>query len=290
MTSDINITAATVVAIQGESISTITPTDGYVLTWSTGDGYWTPKPILTTGLRKEYFTNSGTWICPVGITNILVIGTGGGGGGAGGSYYSLPGGGGGASIQQTQYVSVSPGISYTVTIGAGGSGGTAGTVGVDPIIGTDGGATTLVNGGVNYFYTLGGGKAGFDGASGNNGISGPPFTNSIGWATISGTQIALIPGCGGYGSVAQGNGMKNSIGGYVGGTLGSSGGGGGGGAGPQGAGGNGGNGSTGSAAGNGSTASNNTGAGGGGGGMGNWTGNNGGAGGVGGSGYLYIIY
>jgi hypothetical protein len=78
--SDIN---GTVTGLQGNSVSSEEPTDGYVLTWNAMDGYWSPKP---TQLNQQttYFTSSGTWICPDNVTQVLLIGAGGGGGGGGG--------------------------------------------------------------------------------------------------------------------------------------------------------------------------------------------------------------
>ena len=37
-----------------------------------------PINVPTTGLTTVYFTSSGTWTCPDGVTNILVIAAGGG--------------------------------------------------------------------------------------------------------------------------------------------------------------------------------------------------------------------
>lgn len=290
MTSDINITAATVVAIQGESISTITPTDGYVLTWSASDGYWVPKPAPTTGLRKDYFINSGTWTCPVGVTNVLVIGAGGGGGGSGARDYYNGGGagaGGSGSIQQVSYVSVVPSTVYTITIGAGGSGGMGASNGSNSngTDGSDGTPTTIVNSGTTYFYALGGGRSSFDGVV--------AFAGFPTWTLSNGTSLSPLPGNGQSFSTFPST--KNYIGGYISGIFGSNatgninGGGSGGGAGPQGAGGNGGNGSTGSNGSNGSSGASNSGAGAGSGGGGGGFGA-GGNGGNGGSGYLYIVY
>jgi len=74
---------------------------------------------------KATFSSSGTWTCPAGITEVIVLGTGGGGGGAGSSGSEQATGGLGSG-QRMQFVSVVPNTAYTVTIGAGGSGGAAG--------------------------------------------------------------------------------------------------------------------------------------------------------------------
>jgi hypothetical protein len=314
MTSDIN---GTVVAIQGVAVSSTTPTDGYVLTYVAADSEWEPKPVSAGTIDGYvYFTSSGTWTCPAGVTSVLCIGAGGGGGGSGGwcrqdGSVGFGGGGGGAAIQQTQYVITTPGTNYSITIGAGGSGGNGGSgVSDEPgNPGSDGSPTKMTYSSTNYFYTLGGGGGGSSAFGGDpNWASGTPFAGTIsngGWIASSyGNYYSLLPILPGAGGNAANNngvvntqaGMMNFIGGYSGGSAGSNGytssfgGGGGGGAGPQGVGGNGGNGSTtnGVAGSNGSNASINTAAGGGGGGGGYYS--SGGNGGAGGSGYLYIVY
>ena len=213
-------------------------------------------------LVKQYFTSSGSWTAPAGITEALIIAAGGGGGGgAGGSVQA--GSGGGGAIQKHVYVSVTPNTSYTITIGSGGAGGNG-----SPIAGADGGTTSF--GTIAYFK----GGAGGDRDHGGSNVAG--LTGNVT------TQIPAGGGIGSSGTPAAGN--KNWVGNgsYTGGSAGTGSiGGGGGGAGPQGNGANGGN-----ATANGSNASANTGAGGGGGG----TAGGGTTGGNGGSGYLYVIW
>jgi hypothetical protein len=311
MASDIN---GTVEGIQGNAVEAGTlgsTEDGYVLTWVNANSEWQPLPVTvpTSGLTTDYFTSSGTWTCPAGITNVLVIGAGGGGGGAGGGSQANgtgAGGGGGGSLQQTSYMLVTPGSEYTITIGAGGSGGSGGSHFGNS--GDDGTATTIVYSSTTLFYALGGGGAGgnADGGESIIFVCGTSYANNqsqnngwVGYYNGSVVPLPSMPGFGGNGIESNGtgsqSGMQNYVGGFSGGSAGanatgvSAGGGGGGGAGPQGAGGNGGNGSTGGAGSAGSNGGSNTAAGGGGGGSGNDNGN-GGAGGNGGSGYLYIIY
>jgi hypothetical protein len=70
------------------------------------------------------FTSVGTttWTPPTGVYSVeyLVVG---GGGGAGNGYDNAGGGGGGAGMVLAGNVAVTPGTSYTVTVGAGGAGG-----------------------------------------------------------------------------------------------------------------------------------------------------------------------
>jgi hypothetical protein len=75
------------------------------------------------------FTSGGTFVCPAGVTvaEVLVVG-GGGGGGAfatnSGPRLQVAGGGGGGEVV-IGTVPVTPGTSYTVTVGTGGAGGIA---------------------------------------------------------------------------------------------------------------------------------------------------------------------
>ena len=75
------------------------------------------------------FTSGGTFVCPAGVTvaEVLVVG-GGGGGGAfatnSGPLLRVAGGGGGGEVV-IGTVPVTPGTSYTVTVGTGGAGGIA---------------------------------------------------------------------------------------------------------------------------------------------------------------------
>lgn len=268
-------TNTVVTGIQNVPVSSNAPTDGYVLTYVQANSDWEAKP--PTGLRKDYFTSNGSWVCPAGVTNILVIGCGAGGGGGGGNANGA--GGGGAAIQGTVYVAVVPGTSYSITIGVGGTGSTGASSGSD-------GSDTI----------FGSNLAIFTGASG----AGEALTQNPGvsvrdteYPSVSAYQHLSQPGMGGfgglYGSYLADDGVRNLVGGFAGGPAGSQalnhGGGGGGGAGPQGVGGTGGNGSTGAGS-SGTSAGSNTGAGGGGGGGGTGAA----AGGDGGSGYLYVIY
>lgn len=75
--------------------------------------------------RTEIITSTQNWICPAGVTTAQVFLVGGGGGGGNYDGGNCGGGGGGGVVERS--VSVTPGNSYTVTIGAGGSGGAIGS-------------------------------------------------------------------------------------------------------------------------------------------------------------------
>ena len=88
--------------------------------------------------RVRIFTTPGTtsWTCPTGVTSVEVLVVAGGGGGAGTEDGTCGSGGGGAGGYRTATgLSVTPGQSYTVTVGSGGAGGPAsyGTQGADGV-------------------------------------------------------------------------------------------------------------------------------------------------------------
>lgn len=264
-------------------------------------------------LTVQFFSASGTWVAPAGVTNVILIGCGEGGGGGGGSgggsnTTTLPsdgGDGGGGAIQSVVEVTVVPGISYAVTIGSNSNtGGTAvsagGTNKTPGGVGEDGQPTTF--GSLATFS--GGAGAGTADGSPNDGTS---FTHPFSLSN----QFA--PAMGGWAADSNNagiSGMENVFGGFNPGTGSSQGttntnlggkGGSGGAAGPRGAGGSGGKGGSGTASGTGGTgvaggnAPPNSGAGGGGGGGGgNGSGASlGGASGIGGNGgcgYLYVLW
>lgn len=80
------------------------------------------------GLTYQLFDtpgSSGSWTCPAGVTQVIVMGCGGGAGGNGGAkavQYAYAIGGAGA-VMDTAILDVIPGTAYTVTVGAGGAGG-----------------------------------------------------------------------------------------------------------------------------------------------------------------------
>jgi len=115
-------------------------------------------PGATT--RQQDFTSSGTWTCPSGVysAKFLVVGAGGGGGGTSQlvTEYSQGGGGGGGAVKEID-LNVTPGTSYTITIGAKGTGGAAATAG------GNGGFSEILNGATSLIKCYGG--AGGDGVA-----------------------------------------------------------------------------------------------------------------------------
>lgn len=125
------------------------------------------------------FTASGTWVCPTGVTVIYISACGGGGGGGGGagfsSSYGAGGGGGGGAAEFVIMtpVAVTPGVTYTITIGAGGPAGASGSAGNPGSSGTNGGITSFAQGSTTLI-TLQGGVAATGGnvSTGAGGIGG----------------------------------------------------------------------------------------------------------------------
>jgi hypothetical protein len=72
----------------------------------------------TAFTQTSVFTSSGTWTCPQGVTSVTVECWGGGGaGGAGGSANGQPGGGGaGGQYVKKENITVTPGVTYTVSV------------------------------------------------------------------------------------------------------------------------------------------------------------------------------
>jgi len=145
------------------------------------------------------FTGSGVWVCPAGVTSVQVECWGGGGAGGAakastGSGLAGGGGGGGGAYLKNDLVGVTPGNSYTVTVGAGGTSvsGTSTAGSASSFAGDR--ATVSANGGspgtseaANGFGTYGqGGAAG----------TGTSFAGGNGAVAVSGT------GGGGGGSSA----------------------------------------------------------------------------------------
>lgn len=146
--------------------------DFWVLVYASGQ-------VLRPSRRMAKFTASGSWTCPVGVTQVLVdaCGAGAGGSGSNGNVNAGQGGGGGACIKD-QAIAVTPGQTYSVTIGKGGRGG---VVGAD---GTNGGLTSL-----GALFTLNGGVAGSKNGNG--------FGDSGGWGGQPGSDAFALGGSGG---------------------------------------------------------------------------------------------
>ena len=124
-----------------------------------------PAPTLASGEAWEgagvgciFISSGGTFTPSAGMTTVYVTMIGGGGGGGPGGGYYLAGGGGSGYYAIRRAVSVSPGTSYTVTVGSSGHQGGPGTA-------SSFGALLSVNGG-------GGGRPYSDCQGGDGGSGG----------------------------------------------------------------------------------------------------------------------
>ena len=77
-------------------------------------------------MTKITFNSSGSWTCPAGVTQVIVLAMGGGSGGVAGiapGISNTGGMGGMGGGLQPAVLTVVPNTTYTITIGAGGNGG-----------------------------------------------------------------------------------------------------------------------------------------------------------------------
>jgi len=128
-----------------------------------------PASALSAGLNGgEFFTANGSWTCPTGITKIIAVITAGGGGGGGQGVSSFEddtrSGAGGSGGNFEGMITVSPGTTYNIVIGAGGAcGNNTNNKSLNP--GSAGGNTTAFG----ITATAGGGGSGsYTGQNGQN--------------------------------------------------------------------------------------------------------------------------
>lgn len=124
-------------------------------------------------------TTSSNWTCPSGCYEVRVTAVGGGGGGGGGegSGAHQGGAGGGGGGMGVGWVTVVPGTSYPMSIGAGGSGGTGATPGSAGAQSTFNTSSVIGGPGSGGAHSSGGIAAGGGGGTANTGqliVSGEP--------------------------------------------------------------------------------------------------------------------
>lgn len=159
------------------------------------------------GMRHVEFTSSTTWICPPGVYEVLVLGYGGGGGGGSGGINGAVvlntsgigtvvsgGGGGGGSQLRVQRVSVVPGRSYTITVGAGG------------VSDSDGGDSSFADLGLaTTLASFAGASRGFRGGVATTGLVGVGsvtggVTGTYGGLALGGAGVRFLFGTGATGA------------------------------------------------------------------------------------------
>ncbi len=159
------------------------------------------------------FTTAGTniWICPGGVSSVVVECWGGGGGGGGSTSSSIKaGGGGGAGGTYVRVTNaVTPGLSYTNYVGDGGASGGTSTSTADGKSGTNSwfagsGVITLV---------ANGGAFGFGGTNSASRSNAPPGLGTITGSSGPSGYFSAKGGDGGTGSAAHYGGGGGGAGG-----------------------------------------------------------------------------
>jgi len=170
-----------------------------------------PLAVLASGSKyvrgEEIFTTSGTFTVPDGVHQISVVCVGGGGGGnaanPGGNFIR---GAGGAGLGWKNNISVTPGQSISVVVGAGGDGGQLNPLVINNGLGFAGGDSYIID---TSTVVGRGGKSGTD-------ISGGTFTGDGGGnggngGNSAGGGVGGGGGAGGY-SGKGGNGAEKPLG------------------------------------------------------------------------------
>ena len=173
----------------------------------------------------DHWTTPGSynWTCPQGINQITIYLVGGGGSGGNGGYSDYDnyettfffsgggGGGGGSGYLYTNTISVTPGTTYSLTVGAGGSGSAGGQSKFSTYTANGGGRGNNGGNGDPYEwhggYGGGGGAGRVAGGTGGNGQStGYPGTvigGSRGSAGTGYTFNSVVYGAGGQGGSGE---------------------------------------------------------------------------------------
>jgi hypothetical protein len=188
------------------------------------------RPLITTSIIK--WTNTGSqsysvlagptptltntsWTAPTGVTQVEVLVVGGGGGGG----YNGGGGGGAGGLLYSAAYTVTPGTSYTVTVGAGGAPSSASanvaSVGSNSVFDA---LTAYGGGGGNSRSTTSGTTAG--GSGGGGAAAGTGFANSAGTGvagqgTAGGVGTASDLGANAAGGGGGGASNSGQVGSYV---------------------------------------------------------------------------
>jgi hypothetical protein len=173
--------------------------------------------VGAAGAGESVYTTPGTytWICPDGVTSVSVVCVGGGGRGGQGQSPGTYGGGGGGGLGYKNNITVIPGNSYTVVVGAGG---------VGPLFGGQSGSPGQDSYFINTMTVKGGGGQGtlsdtgapggtYTGDGGGNGGNGGNGTSLYGGGAGGGGGYAGAGGSGGNGAANAGTAGANGSGG-----------------------------------------------------------------------------
>jgi hypothetical protein len=167
-------------------------------------------------VSQAEFTTPGTtsWVAPTGVYSVCVVCVGGGGGPAANGSGASGGGGGGLGWKNN--IAVTPGQSYTVTVGAGGARAITGTAGaggqsffIDPTIvaGNGGGGGTCASdvvGTGGTFVGDGGGNGGNGGSRGGSAADAGGGGGAGGYSGTGGAGGSVVGGVGQNGNLGAG--------------------------------------------------------------------------------------
>ena len=176
--------------------------------------FWRGDRAWVEPLTNQFFSASGTFVAPTGISRVFLtmVGGGGGGGGGGGSPSTYGGGGAGGAAVLNYVYAVTGGNSYTVTVGAAGAagaaagnGGAGGASSFDSTISVAGGNGGLASGAGGTAPVIG--YAGTQNTAGGYTISGGKGGTGNGTATISGGGGGSAFGAGAAGVTSSINGV-----------------------------------------------------------------------------------
>ena len=175
-----------------------------------------PSPFGTSGSvtpvvqGQQAYTTAGTytWVAPTGVTSVSVVAVGGGAGAGPGGFA-----GGGGELRYKNNISVTPGNSYTVVVGAGGVGNKVDNTGRNGGSSTFNSTTVVANGATN--------ETGGSGGTGDGGGNGGQGTNkggggAGGYSGAGGASASAGAGGGGGGGGNAAGGQGGGGGGGVG--------------------------------------------------------------------------
>ena len=169
-------------------------------------------PNIAPGFSREVaFATSGSWTAPAGVTRAKIRMVG-GGGGSGSISANCASGGGAAGSYAEGPVTVVPGTTYAITIGAGGAAGVGGAGGTGGTT-SFGALMSAPGGGGSPSVSSGGGVGGSSGAAGSGGALNLLGAAGGNYGAVAGQNIAG-PGSGSI-MFPQG-GLPNSAGFYAG--------------------------------------------------------------------------
>ena len=224
------------------TISDLVPATQYHVrayaTNTAGTSYGADVTFTTLPATAVVFNSSGSWTVPAGVTSITVEVWGGGGRGgsiSGTSFETTRGGGGGGAYSLKSNIAVTPGTSYSYTVGAGatgtGAGGDSYFINTSTVLAKGGNSVGTSSTGVSGGSAASGvGDVKYSGGTGANGNSTNNYSGGGGSSAgtaVNGTNAtnatgATAPAGGGNG----GNGRSDSSGpGVAGSTPGGAGGG-----------------------------------------------------------------